>query len=46
VELEDWVYGKPPGKIVFVTFKGNKVIRVRERYASLGGSVAPPLPPK
>jgi len=44
-ELEDWVYGRPPGRIVFVTFKGSKVVRVKEAYAGLGGSVAPPLPP-
>jgi hypothetical protein len=39
-ELEDWVYGVPPGKIVFVTFKDNKAIKVKETYAGLG-SVAP-----
>jgi hypothetical protein len=44
-ELEDWIYGKPPGRIIFVTFEGEKVIRVKEAYAGLGGSVAPPLPP-
>ena len=44
VELEDWIYGTPPGRIVFVTFEGEKVIRVKEAYAGLGGSVAPPLP--
>jgi len=44
-ELEDWIYGIPPGRIVFVTFEGDKVIRVKESYAGLGGSVAPPLPP-
>ena len=44
VELEDWIYGTPPGRIVFVTFEGEKVIRVKESYAGLGGSVAPPLP--
>lgn len=46
LELEDWIYGKPPGKITFVTFHGNKVIKVRDVYAGLGGSVAPPLPPR
>jgi hypothetical protein len=35
-ETEDWIYGAPPGKIVFVTFKEGKVIRVREDYAGLG----------
>ncbi len=43
-ELEDWVYGNPPGKIVFVTFKDNKVIKVKETYAGLG-TVAPAGPP-
>jgi hypothetical protein len=46
VEVEDWVYGKPPGKIVFVTFQGAKVVEIRERYAGMGGSVAPRLEPK
>lgn len=44
VELEDWVYGEPPGRITFVTFQGDKVIRVKEAYAGLGGEVMPPLP--
>lgn len=42
-ELEDWIYGAPPGKITFVTFQGNKVVRVKETYAGLG-SEAPRLP--
>ena len=46
VDLEDWVYGQPPGRITFVTFNGNKVVKVKEDYAGLGGSVAPPLPPR
>jgi hypothetical protein len=46
VETEDWIYGQPPGRITFVTFAGSKVIRVRETYAGLGGSVAEPLPPR
>ncbi len=44
VETEDWIYGTPPGKIVFVTFKGDKVIKVKETYAGLG-TEAPNLPP-
>jgi hypothetical protein len=36
IELEDWVYGIPPGKITFVTFTGDKVIKVKEEYAGLG----------
>jgi len=39
VELEDWVFGQPPGKIVFVTFNGSKVIKVKEAYAGLGTEV-------
>lgn len=33
VETEDWMYGKAPGTITFVTFEGDKVIRVKEMYA-------------
>ena len=36
LEVEDWVYGVPPGKITFVTFTGDKVIKVKEEYAGLG----------
>jgi hypothetical protein len=36
VETEDWIYGKPPGKITFVTFAGSKVIKVKDQYAGLG----------
>lgn len=39
-ETEDWIYGQPPGKIVFVTFRGNKVIKVKEDYAGLGSEAA------
>ncbi len=42
-ETEDWIYGDPPGKITFVTFGGAKVTRVKEDYADIGGSTAPPL---
>jgi hypothetical protein len=44
-ELEDWIYGEAPGRITFVTFNGNKVVRVKEAYAGLGGSTAEPLKP-
>jgi hypothetical protein len=46
VELEDWIYGLPPGKITFVTFDGDKVVKVKESYAGLGGSTAPTLKPQ
>ncbi len=44
IEAEDWIYGVPPGRILFVTFNGNKVIKVKEAYAGLGGQTAAPLP--
>jgi hypothetical protein len=43
-EIEDWIYGEPPGRVTFVTFSGDKVIRVKETYAGLGGSVAETAP--
>jgi hypothetical protein len=46
VELEDWVYGRPPGKIVFVTFNGKTVVKVKEAYAGLGSEVAGPATPR
>lgn len=44
-ELEDWIYGQPPGKMTFVTFNEGKVVKIQESYANVGGSTAPPLPP-
>jgi hypothetical protein len=44
LEIEDWVYGTPPGKIVFVTFNGNKVIKVKQEYAGLGSEAVGPEP--
>jgi hypothetical protein len=29
-DVEDWIYGRPPDKMTFVTFLGDKVVRVRE----------------
>jgi hypothetical protein len=43
-DLEDWMYGRAPGKLTFVTFEGNKVAKVKEMYAGLGGSTAADLP--
>jgi hypothetical protein len=40
VEQETWQYGEPPGRVIFVTFASSKVIRVRDTYAQMGGSVA------
>jgi hypothetical protein len=42
IEFEDWVYGAAPGKFTFVTFSGDKVVKVRESYAGLGTQVADP----
>jgi hypothetical protein len=36
LETEDWIFGTPPGKVTFVTFNGNKVIKVKDEYAGLG----------
>ena len=45
-EIEDWIYGEPPGRITFVTFTSGKVIFVKETYAGLGGSIARTSPEK
>jgi len=45
LDLEEWIYGTPPGKITFVTFHNSKVIKVKAAFAGLGGSVAEPTPP-
>jgi hypothetical protein len=42
LETEDWVYGTPPGKITFITFNGDKVIKVKDSYAGLGSQVDEP----
>ncbi len=42
-ELEDWIFGKPPGRIVFVTFENSHVVKVKETYAGLGAEAAAPL---
>ena len=30
LETEDWIYGTPPARTTFVTFIGDKVVRVKE----------------
>lgn len=40
VESEDWIFGTPPGKVVFVTFVNSKVVKVKQEYAGLGGEVS------
>jgi hypothetical protein len=44
-ELEDWIYGDPPGKMTFVRFDEGKVVKVSESYANIGGTTMPSLPP-
>ncbi|GAB4356584.1 MAG: hypothetical protein OHK0021_00910 [Bryobacter sp.] len=45
VDQEDWIYGKSPGKVTFVTFENGKVVKVWESYAGLGGqTVKGPAP--
>lgn len=44
-DIEDWVYGDPPGKMTFVRFNEGKVVKVDESYANVGGMTAPPFPP-
>ncbi len=46
VDIEDWVFGMPPGRITFVTFEGSKVVKVKEAYAGLGTEVADPKTPR
>jgi hypothetical protein len=45
-DQEDWIYGEPPGKITFVTFRGNKVYKVRDVFAGMGGSTVPKINPQ
>jgi hypothetical protein len=40
VDYEDWIYGEPPGRVTFVTFAGPKVVKIKDTYAGLGGSIA------
>jgi hypothetical protein len=46
IELEDWIYGRPPGKIVFVTFDGNEVVVVREEWAGMGQTAPKVMAPR
>ena len=45
LETEDWIYGRPPGNITFVTFEDGKVIKIKEAYATPGGQVGIAEPP-
>ena len=39
LETEDWIYGQPPGELVFVTFLDGDVIGVKTSTAAIGGRV-------
>ena len=44
IETEDWIFGAPPGDIVFVTFEDDAVIAVKHAHANLGGQVSEQKP--
>ncbi len=48
VEQEDWIYGEPPQKVIFVTFEEEKVVDVHEYQGGVGGHTQPeaPAPPR
>lgn len=39
IETEDWIYGQPPGEILFVTFLDGEVIGTKTSVAEIGGWV-------
>ena len=41
VEQEDWIYGSPPLKVMFVTFQGDAVIDVQEHTGGIRGETYP-----
>ena len=44
IETEDWIYGEPPGELLFVTFMDGDVIRVKSSVAAIGGWVKETIP--
>jgi hypothetical protein len=47
VEEETWQYGEPPGKVTWVVFAEGRIVRIKDSYGNLGGTVAvPPTPPQ
>ena len=40
VDYEDYIYGKPPGIVRFVTFAGSKVSKIDEYYVGIGAAAA------
>jgi hypothetical protein len=41
VEQEDWIYGSPPMKVIFVTFEGDEVVNVQEHTGGVRGETYP-----
>jgi hypothetical protein len=41
VEEEDWIYGAPPLKVLFVTFQGEEVVEVQEYAGGVRGETYP-----
>lgn len=41
VEQEDWIYGTPPMKVIFVTFEGDEVVDVQEYVGGVRGATMP-----
>ena len=39
-EQEDWIYGTPPFKTIFVTFEGDEVVNIQEYTGGIRGSAA------
>ena len=48
LEQEDWIYGKPPLKVIFVTFEGEEVVDVQEYTGGVSGQAQTPpeAPPR
>lgn len=43
IEQEDWIYGTPPLRVVFVRFEGEEVVSVEEYSGGISGEAQPPL---
>ena len=43
VEQEDWIYGIPPLRVLFVKFEGDLVVSVEEYSGGVTGAAQPPL---
>ena len=43
VEQEDWIYGTPPQKVIFVTFEGDEVVDIKEYRGGVAGQTQPHL---